>query len=143
MRIRVENVNDTRCSKNEFKSMVNKALKRENEISLKSAMEGKVKLQNLVTDSCNLKDYFYEKSMTRTREMFRKRTHMNEIKGNFKHDVRNKVEGIACVACGLEDEVNSHVMTCDKYQDLRVGRDMEKDAHLVNFFREVRGRQDV
>ena len=142
MRIKVENVNITLCSKNEFKDLVNKAFKRENKISLRSAMEGKVKLQNLVTESCNMKEYFRENSMTRMREMFRIKTNMNEIKGNFKHDVKNKVEGIACVACWSEDEVNSHVMTCDKYQDLRVGRDLDKDSDLVNFFRDVMARRD-
>ena len=141
-RLGVENVNNTFFTKNEFKNLVTKACRRVNETSLRSAMEGKTKLQDLVTENCDLKDYFSEKSLSRAREMFRIRTHMNDLKGNFKHDVKNVAGGIACVACGAEDEVNSHVMTCHKYQDLRLGRDLDNNADLVNFFRDVMARRE-
>ena len=51
--------------------------------------------------------------------------------------------GILCVACGMNDEVNSHVMTCDKYQDLRMGKDLCKDVDLVEYFREVMARREL
>ena len=142
-RLGVENVNHTDFTKNEFKRLVIKACRREDEVLLRSSMEGRTKTQDLVTESCSLKDYFREKSLARTREMFRIRTNMNDLKGNFKHDVRNVTGGILCVACGMKDEVNSHVMTCDKYQDLRMGKDLCKDVDLVEYFREVMARREL
>ena len=105
-------------------------------------MEGKPKIQDLVSESCRTKDYFQYKSLSKTRELFRIRTHMNELKANFKHDKRNIVGGIACVACGLEEESNSHVMVCSKYDDLRDGRDMKSNNDLVGFFRDVMARRE-
>ena len=67
---------------------------------------------------------------------------MNDLKGNFKHDVKNVSGGIACVACGLEIEVNSHVMSCNEYLDMRSGKDLDNDVDLVNYVREVMARRE-
>ena len=81
---------------------------------------------------------------------------MNELKANFKHDKRNVVTGIAnfkhdkknvvtgiaCVACGLEEESNSHVMQCAEFEDLREGRDLKNNSDLINFFRDVMTRRE-
>ena len=39
------------------------------------------------------------------------------------------------MACGTEEEVNTHVMVCKHYEDLRQGLDFNKD--LVKFFKGV------
>ena len=67
---------------------------------------------------------------------------MNPLRGNFKHDKNSKAVGVLCVACGREEEVNSHVMTCSHYQDLRAGKDLSKNTELVQFFREVMTRRE-
>ena len=122
--------------------MYAKAAKRENEILLRKGMEGKTKTQDLVTEDCSLKSYFREKSLTTTREMFRIRTNMNKLRGNFKHDKANMRTGVKCVACGLEEEVNSHVMVCLAYQDLKQGRDFMNNLDLVKYFRDVMARRE-
>ena len=81
------------------------------------------------------------KSLAKTRELFRIRTHMNELKANFKHDKKNIASGISCVACGIEEESNSHVMICDKYDDLRAGKNLKSDNDLVKFFSDVMKRR--
>ena len=106
-------------------------------------MEGKSKVKDLVTEHCNLKDYFQEKSLAATREIFRIRTNMNMLKGNFKNDPKYKNDGVMCVACGMKEEVNTHVMVCSHYEDLRQGRDFSKNADLVQFFREVMSRREI
>ena len=141
-RIKLEDVNTTNFDKHEYKELVVKACRKEDAAFLRGGMEGRSKVQDLVSENCLIKDYFKYKSLARTRDMFRIRTHMNELKANFKHDKKNIVGGVACVACGMEDESNSHVMKCDKYRDLRDGRDLKSNNDLVNFFRDVMSRRE-
>ena len=47
-----------------------------------------------------------------------------------------------CVACGLKEEVNTHVLDCLHYQDPKSGRDFSKDSDLVTFFRDVMARRE-
>ena len=139
-RLGLEDVNKTQVSKHVFKNLFIKAARREDEKYLRTNMEGKTKVQDLVTENVSLKSYFKEKSLSSTREMFRIRTNMNKLKGNFKHDKRNA--DALCVACGKEEEINSHVMYCPSYADLKQGRDMSKNMDLVYFFRDIMKRRE-
>ena len=105
-------------------------------------MEGKPKTKELVTESCMLKDYFKFKSLSVTRDIFRIRTNMNPLRGNFKHKYKSTPGGVQCLACGVEEEVNTHVMSCQEYDDLRQGKDLNNNIDLVNYFREVMARRD-
>ena len=67
---------------------------------------------------------------------------MNELKGNFKNKYKNTPGGVTCMACGMEEEVNSHVMKCVKYADLRQGKDLSDNNDLVKYFRDVMSRRD-
>ena len=68
---------------------------------------------------------------------------MNETRGNFKNDYKYKKTGVMCVACGKEEEVNSHVMVCPEYEDLRLGRDFSKNQDLVKYFRNFMTRRET
>ena len=46
------------------------------------------------------------------------------------------------MACGVEEESNSHVMVCSEYNDLRDGRDLKSNNDLVGFFRDVMARRE-
>ena len=83
-RLGLQDVNLTECSKNEYKTMIHKASRREDEVLMRKGMEGKTKMNDIVTESCLIKDYFKLNSMSKTREIFRVRTNMNDVKGNFK-----------------------------------------------------------
>ena len=141
--MKVEDVNKTDFSKIEFKEIINKAGKKEDTLWLRNEMEGKTKTKDLVTVDCYTQPYFKEKSLSTTRELFRIRTNMNEIKGNFKNDTKYKNSGVMCVACGMAEEVNSHVMVCPEYEDLRQGRDFSKNQDLVSYFRKVMTRRET
>ena len=43
------------------------------------------------------------------------------------HDLKNKNVGVSCVECGTEEEVNTHVMVCKHYKDLRQGLDFNNE----------------
>ena len=72
-------------------------------------MEGKSKVQDLVSENCSLKSYFSEKSLSATRDIFRIRTNMNKLKGNFRHDKRNA--DVRCVASDLKQPVQQYLLT--------------------------------
>ena len=57
-RLGLEDFNKTECSKGEYKQMIMKAMKREDEINIRKKMEGKSKVKDLLTKHCNLEDYF-------------------------------------------------------------------------------------
>ena len=141
-RLNITDINLTPFDKYELKDVIKNAVKREDEVKMRNEMEGKTKTKNLVTESFSLKSYFNEKSLTKTREIFRIRTNMNELKGNFKNDTKNKHAGVMCVACGTEEEVNTHVMVCSHYEDLRQGLNFSKNEDLVRFFRGVKDRRE-
>ena len=67
---------------------------------------------------------------------------MNNVRGNFKNMYKNDPGGVKCPACGLEDEVNSHVLQCMAYADLRHGRNLKDNSDLVNYFKDVMTRRD-
>ena len=62
--------------------------KTENELELRKEMEEKYETKDILTDNVNMKEYMKGKSLSKIRELFRIRTNMNEIKGNFKNDPR-------------------------------------------------------
>ena len=141
-RLKIDDANKTNFTKVEYKDIVKKACRREDAIMLRNSMEGKTKTKDLVSESCNVKDYFRSKSLSVTRDIFRIRSSMNPLKGNFKQMYRNSPGGVLCAACGEEEEVNSHVMSCGDYADLRQGKDFKNNIDLVNYFREVMARRD-
>ena len=66
----------------------------------------------------------------------------DELGGNFKHDLKYKNVGVACVSCGTEEEVNTNVMVCKHYEDLRQGLDFSNNKDLVKFFKGVMSRRE-
>ena len=141
-RLNISDINKTPFDKFELRDVVKKATKREDEQRMRAEMEGRTKTKDLVTESFSLKSYFKEKSLAMTREVFRIRTNMNELRGNFKHDKKYKNSGISCVACGTEEEVNTHVMVCKHYEDLRQGLDFSNNKDLVKFFKGVMSKRE-
>ena len=121
-RLKIDDANKTLFTKIEYKSIVRKACEQEDAKWLRDNMEGKTKTKEMVTENCKLKDYFMYKSLSVTRDMFRIRSSMNHLRGNFKHKYLNTPGGVQCVACGGDVEVNSHVLSCSEYKDLREGR---------------------
>ena len=57
---------------------------------------------------------------------------MTKLISNFKHDLKYKNIGVFCVSCGTEEEVNTHVMECKHYEDLRQGLDFSNNEDLAN-----------
>ena len=64
------------------------------------------------------------------------------MRGNFKHDLKYKNVGVSCVAGGTEEEVNTHVMVCKHYEDLRQGLDDISNKDLDKISKGVMSRRE-
>ena len=134
--LRVEDGNHTSLSKGAYRRVVDSACRELDEKEMKEGMAGKTKLERLVNDDCLLKDYMNKKSLKDVRDTFRARTQLVEgIKGNFKNRHRNS--DLQCQGCKSVEDTQLHVLVCAAYGDLRVGKDLEKDDDMVDYFREV------
>ena len=101
---------------------------------------GMTKMEGLTNQDCKLKEYMEGKSLHDVRDIFRARVQLVEgIKGNFKNLHRGK--DMRCQGCMLEVDLQSHVLQCREYEDLRVDMDMEKDGDIIRYFRKVLKRR--
>ena len=139
-RLKVEDVNETVMSKNQFKKHVEKACQVEDEAMMKRKMESLSKMSDRIAEDCKMKEYMKNNLVSVVRDIFRIRTNMNQLRGNFKNDYKLTKQGSRC-NCGLEEENNKHIMECSLYYDIRVGKDMSCDKELVEFFRAVMDRR--
>ena len=104
---------------------------------MNESMSRKEKTKRLVEDGCSMKEYMKMNSVYDSRELFRIRTSMNEIRRNFSSDWERKGKSIKCGACVQEDEVNSHIKMCPKYENLRRGLDLGQNRDIISYFRAV------
>ena len=112
------------------------------ENELKSKVKSKDK--DMVNDKFTLQTYMKSKSLKDTRELFRIKTRMNDLRANFPGKPECRVKGgMSCVGCGVSIESNSHITQCYMYSDLLEGRDLAKDSDLVGYFRDVMARREL
>ena len=104
----------------------------------------KSKCADIVNDEFEIQKYMKENDLKTIRDLFRIKLRMNHLKANFPSDPKNKgVGGLSWVGCGKTDESNSHVAECNGYADLRMGRDLNNDKDLVNYFKDVMARREA
>ena len=72
------------------------------------------------------------------------------IRMNFTSDKRFAAELWSCPACrdrpdlvglSVSRDTQQHVMECEAYDDLRLGKDLDSDQDLVDYFRQVIARR--
>ena len=118
-----------------IRKTIKEACRDKDEKELKARM-GK-KCENMKDEDCRIKPYFKELTLYEAREMFKIKTNMNKIRGNYKNMRDNKTARWLCVGCNVEVEVNSHIRSCKFYEDDKSGLDLDTDQGLVEFFRRV------
>ena len=59
------------------------------------------------------------------RTMFKYRTHMTDIKFNYKNKEDYVMELWKCDSCQTAIELQSHILWCPAYQELRGGKDIK------------------
>ena len=63
-------------------------------------------------------------------------TTVDKFKMNQPSDKTNKATLWECNGCGNVD-TQAHILWCPAYQELRVGKSLEDDADLVEYYRKV------
>ena len=64
------------------------------------------------------------------------------MRGNSKHDLKYKNVGVSCVTWWTEEEVNTNVMVCKHYEDLRQELDFSNNKDLAKFSKGVMSRRE-
>ena len=131
------NILKERIDKKKWETMVKKSVLENHQSELKERMEGLKKLEGIVKDNLEIKEYFKFRNLEDTRVMFRLRTRMLELKANQKNNPTFRKEGWKCDGCKQEIENEKHVMECTSYDHVRVGKKLEVDKDLISYFKEV------
>ena len=58
------------------------------------------------------------------------------VQMNFKGNPRYAKNGWKCLECDTSD-TQDHIVRCRSYQDIRIGKDLNSDKDLVDYFRAV------
>ena len=68
---------------------------------------------------------------------FKFRTHMTDVKFNYKNDKKNYENLWKCESCLSAIETQSHILWCPAFSDLRIGKDIDNNKHLVDYLNEI------
>ena len=68
---------------------------------------------------------------------FRMETKMVDAKLNFKNKKNYSNELWQCYSCERAIESQSHLLWCPAYQQLREGKNMKDDKHLIAYIKKV------
>ena len=104
----------TTCSKLEWNKTVSNACKAKDQEELKGEMKGKSKLENIMEEGVEAKQYMTLKPLNQVRDLFRMRTCM--MKG-FKANVKNMYQGEA--KCGEGKDSQSDVVPVARLEAFR------------------------
>ena len=131
-------LNDKKVTQTEFKRIVKNATNFENETEIKKWMKKSIKCNEVKEESFGLKPYFKELNVTQIRTKFRAKAKMIQVKFNFKNDGKNSSENWVCDSCERSAiESQSHIMWCEAYAHLRVGKDINSDKDLIQYLNSV------
>ena len=94
------------------------------------------KLTAMKTEEYGQKEYLEEMDINKARLFFRMRTKMIKCCMNQSSDAANRAALWKCLACGYVDS-QSHLLHCPAFQDLRIGKSLDSDLDLVDYFTKV------
>ena len=126
-------------SKGQWKSMVKKCVRNKARDEILVQMETYSKLDAVVMkkEEYSLKSYIKTLNIPDARLRFALRSKMTRtIKMNFKGIKSYAVDNWQCNDCKVPD-TQEHVLSCPAYNNLRVGKDLQKDKDLVDYFRQI------
>ena len=84
-----------------------------------------------------MKPYFKELRVEEARLKFRLETKMVDAKFNFKNKKKYSNELWQCDSCEKAIESQSHLLWCPAYQQLREGKNLKDDKHLITYIKKV------
>ena len=136
-------------SRMQWKKLVKSEIAKENRLGLLARIKNgykKLDYDALCYEKFETKDYFKTLNLPDARLKFALRTKMTRtVQMNFKGDPRFSKNGWKCLECDTPD-TQDHIVRCRSYKDIRIGKDLNSDKDLVDYFREVikmRGEAEV
>ena len=143
--LKIESVNETLLSKNDYRKLVMKACKERDEEVLRADSQNKSKCDKILEDKYGMKEYFKDKNIHQARQLFRTRTKMQPFAGNYSSSQKYRRTNWMC-ACGTAREEEGHLVRgeCPLYRDIWESYEsLEADTQLAGFFGEVLARRDA
>ena len=104
---------------------------------LENDMEGASKVENLLGETFERKEYFGSKVVKQVRSMFSFRSHMYPCKLNFSHEPKFQQDLWVCDSCQSAIDTQSHVMICPAYSTLRQGKDIFNNKDVAEYLVKV------
>ena len=140
----IQDCNTTHFSKEEYKELVNSALKMKDEEYLRREAEGKRKCEKIMEGKFGKTNYISNNKIVEVRNIFKTRVGMINLAGNFSNDKRFMRTNWMC-RCENDRESEEHVTKeCRIYEDIRLDyEDLRDDAQLASFFAKVLERRDL
>ena len=101
------------------------------------------KMKTMIKSDCKLKDYVKTGTLYSVRKTWEARSYMLPVAGNYPGYTKYQGSGWLCQACSLQvREDQDHLALCPGYTDLLVGKDINIDSDLIEFFRLVMARKE-
>ena len=136
-------------SKIQWKRLVKGKITKQNRLDLLGRIKSgfkKLDYNTLCDEKFEIKDYLKTLNLPDARLKFSLRIKMTKtVQMNFKGNPRYVKNGWKCLECNTSD-TQDHIVRCRSYQDIRIGKDLNSDKDLVDYFREVikmRGEAEV
>ena len=128
---------DSSVSKKQYKSLVKKACNKMNTEDLKGQIQSYKKMSSIQEEVVKGNEYFFRESLSSVRTLFRFRVDLFPAKMNFKNKQEYKEEKFLCNSCMSEIDINTHVLHCPSYRELRADKDLNNDTHLTEYLQKV------
>lgn len=130
-----------KCTKNQWKNIVNKKVREKNKNDLIEMIRikeyKKLDANLLKNENFEAKSYMKNLSIQNARTKFAIRTKMvRTVKLNYKNDPSNKRTMWECNDCYSIDS-QEHILWCPAYQEFRVNKDLDSDKDLTRYFQQV------
>ena len=128
---------NSRLSKGQWKTIIKKEAKKQNEKLLKKMIEKGSKLEVMKNESYGKKAYLTEMSFYDARINFSLRARMFDCKMNSMNNPAYKSDLWRCDSCQSCIDSQSHILYCPAYKKLREGKKLSSDEDIVSYYREV------
>ena len=127
-------------TKTQWKNLIKKKIKEENEKDLKSKMKNYSKLKNseLMDEEFGMRVYLKNLNVHDARMIYMKRSSMMQyVKMNYMNDLKNMKSMWQCDSCQRSIDSMNHVLWCPSYKNLREEKNLENDKDLAKYLHDV------
>ena len=128
---------DPTVTKNQFKSVIRKACLKLNNEELINQIGTYKKMSAMRDEMQKGNGYFFSEALQTVRTLFRFRVDLFEAKNNFHNKSEYRKENYLCDSCMSQIDLNTHVLHCPSYAQLREDKDLNNDTHLAQYLQRV------